>query len=99
MGLVGGFCFQKFVFEKLQISDFDGIDKTIPGLTDVSSYPDLIAVLIARGFSDEEIVGVLGGNLLRVMEAAENVAISLKSEVPGQAVMSDIVNNSCRTIY
>ncbi len=55
-------------------SDFDGIDILIPGLEDVSSYPNVTAELLRRGWEEPEIRAVLGGNILRVLEAAEKVS-------------------------
>ena len=50
-------------------SDFDGFDGPRPcGLEDASKLPNLTAGLAARGYSDEDMRKVLGGNLLRVFE-------------------------------
>ena len=62
--------------------DFDGITETVEGLQDVSTYPDLFAELIARGWSDQELFGLAGENVLRVMERAEQVSARLKKERP-----------------
>lgn len=52
--------------------DFDGVEKLPIGLEDVSTYPALIAELIAaHGFSPEDVKKLLGGNLIRVLKAAE----------------------------
>ena len=49
-------------------SDFDGVDNDLPeGLGDVSTYPALLAELMRRGWSDENIAKLAGGNVLRVM--------------------------------
>ena len=61
-------------------SDFDGIGDVPEGLEDVSKFPDLVVELINRGWSDEEISRALGGNLLRVLAAAEDVAARLQIE-------------------
>jgi membrane dipeptidase len=61
-------------------SDFDGIGATPVGLEDVSTFPDLIAELVRRGYPDEDIRKILGGNLLRVLDRAEEVAAQLKEE-------------------
>lgn len=54
-------------------SDYDGVGDTLPeGLKDVTSYPALIAELLRRGYSEEQIVAILGGNLLRVWQQAED---------------------------
>lgn len=64
-------------------SDFDGVDNMLPeGLTDVSTYPALLAELMQRGWSDADIAKLAGGNVLRVMEAAERVAKSMAAEAP-----------------
>ncbi len=55
-------------------SDFDGIDVTTPGLEDVSCYPNITAELMRRGWDEPAIRSVLGGNVLRVLEAAERMA-------------------------
>ncbi len=55
-------------------SDFDGIPYAPTGLEDVSTYPNLLAELMRRGWSDADIAKLAGGNLLRVMREAEAVA-------------------------
>lgn len=55
-------------------SDFDGVFALPEGLQDVSQYPNLIAELLRRGYSDADIEKILGGNALRVWEAVERVA-------------------------
>ena len=53
-------------------SDFDGVGGELPdGLRTVADYPNLVAGLQARGYSDEDIRKILGGNLLRVWAAIE----------------------------
>ena len=48
-------------------SDFDGIQTVPVGLEDVSKYPDLIAELISRNFTDDEIRGIASENMLRIL--------------------------------
>jgi membrane dipeptidase len=60
--------------------DFDGITSTPQGLEGVSDYPALFAELIRRGWSDQNLAKLAGGNLLRVMRRAEAVAASMKNE-------------------
>lgn len=56
-------------------SDYDGVGDSLPiGLKDVSTYPNLVAEFIRRGYSDQDIVKILGGNLLRVWSEAEAYA-------------------------
>lgn len=53
-------------------SDFDGVDGALPeGLRTVADYPNLVAGLQARGYQDDGIRKILGGNLLRVWSAIE----------------------------
>jgi membrane dipeptidase len=54
-------------------SDFDGITRVPQQLEDVSCYPNITQELLNRGHSKEEIVKVLGGNLLRVFRRVEDV--------------------------
>ncbi|WP_262689577.1 dipeptidase [Kordiimonas aestuarii] len=58
-------------------SDYDGVGDSLPmGLKDVSSYPALIAGLMKRGYSEEDIKKILSGNFLRVWRTAEAYAAS-----------------------
>jgi membrane dipeptidase len=49
-------------------SDFDGFNSVLPGLEDVSCLPALTAGLVARGYTDDEVGKILGGNYLRVFK-------------------------------
>ncbi|UKF25377.1 dipeptidase [Clavibacter seminis] len=51
--------------------DYDGVDRTPDGLEDVSCYPALIAALADRGWSDDDLRALAGGNALRVLRAAD----------------------------
>ncbi|WWC88459.1 uncharacterized protein L201_003370 [Kwoniella dendrophila CBS 6074] len=66
-------------------SDFDGIDVSVKGLEDSSKYPNLIAEMIARGWSNEEVIGLMGGNLMRVMDEVDKVQYGLKDQKPSGA--------------
>lgn len=56
-------------------SDFDGVGDSLPtGLKDVADYPNLIYVLLQRGYSDEDIQKMCSGNVLRVWRAVEAAA-------------------------
>ena len=51
-------------------SDFDGA--TMPfGMDDASKMPRITEALLKKGYSDQDIQKILGGNILRVMEAVE----------------------------
>lgn len=44
------------------------------GLEDVSKVPSLVAELLRRGWSDQDLKAALGNNLLRVLKRAEEVS-------------------------
>jgi membrane dipeptidase len=70
-------------------ADLDGIgyDEAEPGMNSVTGYPLLFAELIRRGWSDENLAKLAGGNLLRVLRHAEAVAASMKDESPAMATV------------
>jgi membrane dipeptidase len=48
-------------------SDFDGVGDTLPtGLKDVSQYPNLLYVLLKRGYSEADLAKICSGNVFRV---------------------------------
>lgn len=47
-------------------SDFDGIERVVVGLEDVSKFPNLTEALLRRGYSISDIRKIYGGNFLRV---------------------------------
>lgn len=70
-------------------SDFDGVGNVLPeGLGGVDTYPALLAELLHRGWSDTDLAKLAGGNILRVMAAAERVAAGMVNEPPGTATLA-----------
>ena len=63
-------------------SDFWGMPDMPTGLEDVSGFPRLFAVLIQRGWSDEELRKLAGEKLLRVTRTTEVVAYELQQDFP-----------------
>ncbi|MFO0807146.1 MAG: membrane dipeptidase [Gemmataceae bacterium] len=55
-------------------SDYDGIGAVPEQLDDVSKYPVITQVLLDRGYTADQIRKVLGGNALRALKRAEEVA-------------------------
>jgi membrane dipeptidase len=49
-------------------------------LEDVSSYPYITQGLLDRGYTEEQIQGILGGNLMRVFRAAEKYAATVRDK-------------------
>jgi membrane dipeptidase len=60
--------------------DFDGNDWWPEGLDDVSTYPQLFAELIRRGWSDQDLKKLAGENVLRAWAKTEAVAAKLQRE-------------------
>jgi len=50
-------------------SDFDGISGPPHGLEDISKTIQLAAALLKKGYSDEDVKKIMGGNTLRVIRA------------------------------
>ncbi len=63
-------------------SDFDGITEVPVGLEDVAKFPDLIAELLRRGWSEQDVRKVAGLNALRVLRAVERVAVEMRKGRP-----------------
>lgn len=59
-------------------SDFDGIEATPTGLDGVDKMPDLIAELLKRGVSEKHVIGIAGGNVLRVWNEVEETAEEMR---------------------
>src|SRR3954449_13520568 len=55
-------------------SDFDGVSVLTKQLEDVSCYPHITQGLLDRGYTEEQIRGILGGNMMRVFRGAEAYA-------------------------
>lgn len=71
-------------------SDFDGLGELPRGLEGVETYPALLAELARRGWSDGDLARLAGGNVLRVMEAAERVAAAMKDEPAATATIAGL---------
>ena len=60
-------------------SDYDGVPALPAQLDDVATYPVITQGLIDRGYSEEGIRKILGGNILRVLRRVELVARKLNT--------------------
>ncbi len=58
-------------------SDYDGISRLPKQLEDVSCYPAITQELLNRGYKKDDILKILGGNILRVFRDAEKVAAGM----------------------
>lgn len=70
--------------------DYDGVPTLPEGLEDVSTYPNLFAELLRRGYSEEDLEKIAGLNMLRVMKGAEEVSERLRTErEPSEMIITD----------
>ncbi|MGE0770738.1 MAG: dipeptidase [Cyclobacteriaceae bacterium] len=61
-------------------SDYDGVGDSLPtGLKDVSQFPNLIAELLRRGYSEEDIEKICSGNTFRIWNQVAEVASRLQA--------------------
>jgi membrane dipeptidase len=71
--------------------DFDGTPFTPDGLSDVSAYPNLIAELLGRGWSEADLAKLTWSNAVRVLRAAEDTARELsRTEAPSNAKIEQL---------
>jgi membrane dipeptidase len=61
-------------------SNYDGINFTPNGAEDVTSYKTIVAELFHRGYKNEEIIKIIGGNFHRVFDKVEKVSYSLSQQ-------------------
>ncbi|XP_059849020.1 dipeptidase 1 [Hypanus sabinus] len=79
--------------------DYDGVTRVPEGLDNVSYYPDLVAELLRRNWTDTEVKAALGENFLRVFQQIEEVARNSTSPIAEEPIPHDQVRNQCRTGY
>jgi membrane dipeptidase len=60
-------------------SDFDGASMP-EGMEDASKLPQITEALMRKGYKDDDIRKILGGNLLRVMQQNEKVSEELQAQ-------------------
>ncbi len=69
--------------------DYDGVVELPEGLADVTGYPRLLAALAERGWSPADLAKLAHGNILRVLQAADEVAAGA-SRIPGRARLAPL---------
>ncbi|XP_069724473.1 dipeptidase 1 [Phaenicophaeus curvirostris] len=80
--------------------DYDGVTGLPTGLEDVSTYPALVAELLARNWTEVEVKAALAGNLLRVFRKVEEVKTSLRGTAPRETPIAfEELERTCRTSY
>ncbi|XP_021264494.1 dipeptidase 1 isoform X2 [Numida meleagris] len=80
--------------------DYDGVTGLPTGLEDVSKYPALVAELLARNWTEQEVSAALANNLLRVFRRVEMVKESLRGTLPlEEPIALEELEGECRTTY
>ncbi len=70
-------------------SDFDGIGtNTVIGLEDISKYPNLTMELLNRGYTQNEIEKILGGNFMRVFEQVTGSKKTINKNLQQRTVLN-----------
>ncbi len=62
------------------------------GLEDVSRFPELFAELIRRGWNDSNLIKLAGGNVLRVLAAAESAAARIQQQRPASVATIELLD-------
>nr|MBA3242959.1 membrane dipeptidase [Acidobacteriota bacterium] len=65
-------------------SDFDGIPSLPEGIDDVSQLSNITYELLRRGYSERDVMKILGGNLMRAFAEVERVARVPTRQVSGE---------------
>ena len=60
-------------------------DSLPEGIKDVEHYPSLVEKLLERGYSEEDLEAIMGGNLMRVWQAVVDHARELDDSAPAPA--------------
>jgi len=68
-------------------SDFDGMLEGPEGLDDTSQFPHLVASLLCRGVTEDEVKSIVGLNIIRVLQEVEE--ISQLATVEGWEILCD----------
>ena len=62
-------------------SDFDGVSGATPqGIDSAADLPKITQALLDRGYSEDEIRRILGGNTLRVFREVERVSHDMNAD-------------------
>ena len=65
-------------------SDFDGVPNLPEGIRDVAELPNITYELLRRGYSERDVLKILGGNFMRAFEEVERVANTGRRKVSGE---------------
>jgi membrane dipeptidase len=62
--------------------DLDGVETTVVGMEDASTYPALFVELARRGWSQQDLEKLASRNMLRVLKSAEQYAATQRGAAP-----------------
>jgi membrane dipeptidase len=65
-------------------SDFDGVPNLPEGIRDVSDLPNITYELLRRGYSERDVLKILGGNFMRAFAEVERVARTSQRQISGE---------------
>ena len=71
-------------------SDFDGVPSLPVGMNGAEDLPLVTYEMLKRGYSEQDILKVLGGNFMRVFEKAEQVAKTNSRQISGEGSLKKI---------
>jgi membrane dipeptidase len=65
-------------------SDFDGVPNLPEGIKDVADLPNITYELLRRGYSERDVLKILGGNFMRAFAEVERVARTDRRQISGE---------------
>lgn len=65
-------------------SDFDGVPNLPEGINDVADLPNITYELLRRGYSERDVLKILGGNFMRAFAEVERVARTSQRQISGE---------------
>ncbi|MEO8074219.1 MAG: dipeptidase [Acidobacteriota bacterium] len=71
-------------------SDFDGVPSLPAGMNGAEDLPLITYEMLKRGYSEKDILKVLGGNFMRVFEKAEQAAKTNSRQISGEGSLKKI---------
>jgi membrane dipeptidase len=71
-------------------TDYDGMEKPVIGLEDVSKFPDLVFAMLRRGITRTQIEQIIGLNIIRVLSAVETAAKSIRTSGQCPALVEEV---------
>ena len=75
-------------------SDFDGVSSLPVGMEDISRLPAITYELLRRGYSEQDILKILGGNFMRAFAEVERVARVEQRKISGEGSLRRLETQS-----